>query len=118
MEYLFICLSSWTTCRKARAWLDDKGIDYKERPIKSENPREEELKEWINRSDYPLKDFFNARGKVYRELNLKEKLPEMSQDEAIKILATDGMLIKRPLLIGKDTVLVGFKKKEWEEKLT
>lgn len=117
MEYLFICYSKWTTCRKARKWLDENNIRYRERPIKEENPTESELKEWINKSDYPIKKFFNTSGKIYRELNLKEKLEHMTDEEKIKLLSTDGMLIKRPILVGEDRVLVGFKEKEWEELL-
>lgn len=117
MEYLFICYSKWTTCRKARTWLDENNIKYIERPIKEENPRAEELGKWIEKSDYPIKRFFNTSGKIYRELGLRDKLEEMSQEEKIEILSSDGMLVKRPLLVGEDLVLVGFKEKEWEEKL-
>lgn len=117
MEYLFICYSRWSTCRKARGFLDGNNISYIERDIKENNPTEDELKEWIGKSDYPIKRFFNTSGKVYRELGLKDKLEGMSLDEKIQLLATDGMLVKRPILVGKDVVLVGFKEKEWEESL-
>lgn len=115
MEYLFICYSRWNTCRKARGFLDGNNISYIERDIKENNPTEDELKEWIGKSDYPIKRFFNTSGKVYRELGLKDKLEGMSLDEKIQLLATDGMLVKRPILVSKDVVLVGFKEKEWEE---
>lgn len=117
MEYLFICYSKWSTCKKARTWLDENNIKYKERPIKEENPTEEELKEWIGKSEYPIKTFFNTRGKVYSELKLKDRLENMTDEEKIKLLSTDGMLVKRPVLVGGDLVLVGFKEDEWKEKL-
>lgn len=115
--YTFICYSRWSTCKKARGFLDEKSISYNERDIKENNPTEEELREWIEKSNYPIKRFFNTSGKIYRELGLKDRLENMSLDEAIKLLATDGMLIKRPILVGEDIVLVGFKEKEWEEML-
>lgn len=117
MEYLFVCYSKWSTCRKARIWLDENNIKYKEREIKENNPTEIELEEWINKSDYPIKKFFNTSGKIYREQKLKDKLDTMTEEEKIKLLSTDGMLVKRPILVGGDTVLVGFKEKEWKEKL-
>ncbi len=92
-------------------------IDFVERPIKEENPNESELKNWIEKSEYPLKRFFNTSGMLYRDLNLKEKLGNMSDEEQIKLLSTDGMLVKRPILIGGEVVLVGFKEAEWSEKL-
>ena len=113
--YTFICYSRWSTCKKARGFLDEKSISYNERDIKENNPTEEELREWIEKSNYPIKRFFNTSGKIYRELGLKDRLENMSLDEAIKLLATDGMLIKRPILVGEDIVLIGFKEKEWEE---
>lgn len=113
MNYQFICYSRWGTCRKARSFLDEKNISYNERDIKENNPTEAELKEWIEKSDYPIKKFFNTNGKVYRELGLKDKLKDMSLDEKIKLLAKDGMLVKRPILVGEDLVLVGFKEEEW-----
>jgi arsenate reductase len=88
-----------------------------ERPIKEENPTENELTQWIEKSEYPLKKFFNTSGKLYKDLNIKEKLNEMSEVELIKLLSTDGMLVKRPILVGEDTVLVGFKEDEWKTKL-
>lgn len=117
MEYLFICYSKWSTCRKARKWLDENNIRYEERSIKEENPTERELDKWISKSDYPIKRFFNTSGKIYREQKLKDRLDDMTQEEKIKLLATDGMLVKRPILVGEDTVLVGFKESEWKEKL-
>lgn len=115
MKYLFLCYPRWTTCSKARKWLDEHNIEYEERNIKDNNPTEGELKQWIERSSYPIKRFFNTSGKIYRELGLKDKLDTMADDEKIKALASDGMLVKRPLLVGEDNVLVGFKEGEWEE---
>ncbi len=113
MKYLFICYSKCSTCKKARKWLDDNNIQYEERPIKENNPTADELKEWIVKSGYPVKKFFNTSGNLYKELGLKDKLPNMSEDEKIMLLATDGMLVKRPIVVGKDVVLVGFKEEEW-----
>ena len=104
-----------STCKKAKKWLDAKEISYEVRPIKEENPSAEELKEWHKRSGLPLKRFFNTSGNLYKELGLKDKLPEMNEDEQYQLLASDGMLVKRPLLISEDIILVGFKEKEWEE---
>lgn len=118
MKYLFVCYPRWTTCGKARKWLDENNIKYEERNIKENNPTEDELKEWIGKSEYPIKKFFNTSGNLYKELGLKDKLPDMSDDEKIKLLATDGMLVKRPIIAGGDLVLVGFKAEEWENKLT
>lgn len=114
---LFICYAKCSTCRKARKWLDEQNIDYTMQDIKEDNPSYEELKEWYNKSGLPLKRFFNTSGLVYRELKLKDKLAGMSEDEQLHLLATDGMLVKRPLLIGSDFVLVGFKEKEYEDRL-
>lgn len=114
----FICYSKCSTCKKANAYLDSLGIKYTLRDIKTENPSFEELKSWLEISKLPIKRFFNTSGLVYRSLNLKDKLPTMSEEESLQLLATDGMLVKRPLLIGKNFVLVGFKEKEWSEKLT
>lgn len=114
MKYLFLCYTRWTTCKKAKDWLDKNNIDYEERDIKKDNPNESELHEWISRSKYPIKKFFNSRGKLYRELNIKEKLKTMTEDELIKVLASDGMIVKRPILVGEDIVLVGFKEDEWK----
>ncbi|MBU5437256.1 arsenate reductase family protein [Tissierella sp. MSJ-40] len=115
MEYLFICYSKCSTCKKAKKWLDDNNILYKERPINENNPTADELKEWIVKSGYPIKRFFNTSGNLYKELGLKDKLPNMSDDEKIMLLATDGMLVKRPILVGEDVVLVGFKEEEWNK---
>ncbi len=114
MKYKFICYNKWTTCKKARTWLDENNIEYEERPIKENNPTEAELREWISKSGKSLKKFFNTSGNLYKELNLKERLPNMTDDEQIKLLSTDGTLIKRPVLIGEDVVLVGFKEEEWK----
>lgn len=110
----FICYPKCTTCKKAQAWLDGKGISYELRNIKENNPTYEELKEWHERSGLPLKRFFNTSGLQYKALNLKEKLPEMSEDEQLRVLAEDGMLVKRPIVVSETAVLVGFKEKEWE----
>ncbi len=113
MNTQFICYSKCSTCKKAKNWLEDNNIQFNERQIKENNPKENELKEWIAKSGYPIKKFFNTSGNLYKELNLKEKILIMSEDEQIKLLATDGMLVKRPLLISADMVLVGFKEQEW-----
>lgn len=112
----FICYPKCTTCQKAMKWLDNKKQEYELRDIKIDNPTLEELTEWYNKSGLPIKKFFNTSGLLYKSLNLKNKLPQMSEDEMLKLLATDGMLVKRPLLIGNDFVLVGFKETEWDEK--
>lgn len=106
-----------STCQKAKKWLDKQGVSYTERHIKDENPTLDELKQWYAKSGLPLKKFFNTSGMIYKSLNLKEKLVQMSEDEQLKLLATDGMLVKRPLVIGEDFVLTGFREKEWAEKL-
>ena len=113
----FICYPKCTTCQKARKWLDDNTIEYEFRDIKNENPTLAELTEWHEKSGFPLKKFFNTSGLLYKSLELKSKLPEMTESEILSLLATDGMLVKRPLLIGEDLVLVGFKEAEWKEKL-
>ena len=113
----FICYPKCTTCQRAKKWLDDNKIGYELRDIKLDNPSLEELTEWYNKSGLPLKKFFNTSGLLYKSLDLKNKLPEMSEEEMLKLLATDGMLVKRPLLIGDDFVLVGFKETEWETSL-
>lgn len=107
-----------STCKKAKNWLDEKGISYKTRPIKEENPTAEELKEWHRKSGLPLKRFFNTSGLLYKEQGLKDKLPNMDEEEQYRLLATDGMLVKRPILLAGDVILVGFKEKEWDEKIT
>ena len=114
---LFICYPKCSTCQKARTWLDEKGITYDFRDIKLENPTAEELTRWWKLSGLPLKKFFNTSGLQYKALGLKDKLPAMSEDEQIALLATDGMLVKRPLLVGEDFVLTGFRPKELEERL-
>lgn len=111
----FICYPKCTTCQKAKKWLDDKKIVYELRDIKLDNPTFEELTDWYKKSGLPLKKFFNTSGLLYKSLDLKTKLPEMTEDEMLKLLATDGMLVKRPLLIGDDVVLVGFKETEWQK---
>ncbi len=109
----FICYPKCSTCQRARTWLDENKIEYTLRDIKTDNPTADELKEWHKVSGLPLKRFFNTSGLLYKSLNLKEKLPNMTDEEQYTLLATDGMLVKRPLLIGDDFVLVGFKEKEW-----
>lgn len=106
-----------STCLKALKWLDASGIEYVERPIKEENPSYDELKKWYETSGLPLKKFFNTSGKLYKEMQLKDKLPTMTDEEQLKLLSTDGMLVKRPLVIGDNFVITGFKEAEWEEKL-
>ena len=117
MDILFVEYPPCSTCQKAKKWLDANGIDYHERPIKEKNPTMEELKEWHQRSGLPLKKFFNTSGLLYKEMKLKDRLPEMSEEEQYALLATDGMLVKRPMAIGEDFVLVGFKEADWEMKL-
>lgn len=104
-------------CQKALKWLEEHKIFFEERAIVDENPTYEELKEWYGKSGLPLKKFFNTSGMLYKQMNLKDKLPEMTEDEQLRLLATDGMLVKRPLVIGEDFVLTGFREKEWEEKI-
>lgn len=111
----FICYPRCTTCQKAKKWLDDNKIQYELRDIKEDNPSFEELSAWYKMSDLPLKKFFNTSGLLYKSMELKDKLPSMSEEEQLKLLATDGMLVKRPLVIGKDFVLVGFKESEWSK---
>ena len=111
---LFIEYPKCTTCKKAKKYLQEKGLEFDERHIVENNPTAEELKKWIEMSGYPVKKFFNTSGMKYRELGLKDKLLEMSDEEKIELLATDGMLVKRPILIDGDRVLVGFREKEWE----
>ena len=106
-----------STCLKALKWLEEKKIEFTERPIVEENPTYEELKEWHANSGLPLKKFFNTSGLLYKDMNLKDKLPTMSEEEQLKLLSTNGMLVKRPLVIGDDYVLTGFREKEWEEKM-
>ena len=112
---LFICYPKCTTCQKAQKWLDGKGVKYELRDIKANNPSYEELADWYKKSGLPLKRFFNTSGLLYKSMELKDKLPTMSDEEQLRLLATDGMLVKRPLLIDGDRVLVGFKESEWCE---
>ena len=113
----FICYPKCTTCQKARKWLDDNKNEYELRDIKLDNPTLDELTEWNKKSGLPLKKFFNTSGLLYKSLDLKNKLPSMSKDEMLRLLATDGMLVKRPLLVGDGFVLVGFKEAEWNSAL-
>ncbi len=112
---LFVEYPKCTTCQKAKKWLDENGIEYTDRHIKEENPGFDELREWHSKSGLELKKFFNTSGLLYKSMELKDKLPAMSDEEKIKLLSTDGMLVKRPLLITENTVLVGFKPAEWEK---
>ena len=114
---LFLEYPPCTTCKKAKKWLDDNGIIYEDRHIKEHNPSFEELKAWYEKSGLPLKKFFNTSGLQYKALALKDKLPSMSEEEQLELLATDGMLVKRPILVGENFVLTGFRQAEWEEKL-
>ena len=117
MSRLFLEYPKCSTCQKALKWLEEKGVTFEERPIVEENPTYEELKAWYTKSGLPLKKFFNTSGLLYKELGLKDKLAQMSEDEQLQLLATNGMLVKRPLVVGKDYVLTGFKEKEWAEKM-
>ena len=114
---LFIHYPKCTTCQKAKKWLDEHNVAYTERHIVDNNPSYEELKEWYQVSDFPLKKFFNTSGLLYKEMKLKDKLLTMSEEEQLKLLAGNGMLVKRPLIIDDDIVLIGFKEVEWNEKL-
>ena len=114
---LFVCYPKCTTCQKAQKWLDETGAAYTVRNIKEDNPTRAELDQWHQRSGLPLKRFFNTSGLQYKALGLKDKLPEMSQEEQLDLLATAGMLVKRPILVGDDVVLVGFRQAEWEAAL-
>ena len=115
---LFIQYPKCTTCQKAKKWLDEHNVEYVERHIVENNPSYEELKEWYQVSDFPLKKFFNTSGLLYKEMKLKDKLLTMSEEEQLKLLAGNGMLVKRPLIIDDDIVLIGFKEVEWNEKLS
>lgn len=114
---LFLEYPSCSTCKKAKKWLEENGVAYEDRHIKEQNPTLEELKEWHQKSGQPLKKFFNTSGQLYRGMGLKDKLPSMSEEEQYQLLSTDGMLVKRPLVIGEDYVLIGFKEAEWSGKL-
>ncbi|MEG0069490.1 arsenate reductase family protein [Cetobacterium sp.] len=114
MKYLFLNYPKCSTCVKARKWLEENGIEFESRHIVENNPTKEELKEFLKKSKQPIKKFFNTSGILYREMNLKEKVAENNEDELLEILSTNGMLVKRPLLVGEDSVMIGFKEKEWE----
>lgn len=114
---VFLCYERCTTCKRAKAWLVDRGIAFTERPIKEENPSLEELRQWYQHSGLPLKKFFNTSGLLYKSMELKDKLPTMTEEEQLQLLATDGMLVKRPMVILEDKVLVGFRENEWAEVL-
>ena len=114
---LFLCYPKCTTCQRAKAWLDAKGVSYDFRDIKLENPTADELRTWRQASGLPLKKFFNTSGLQYKALGLKDKLPAMTEEEQLQLLATDGMLVKRPILVGEDFVVTGFRQPEWEAKL-
>lgn len=111
---LFLCYPKCSTCQKAKKWLDAHNIEYDERHIAEENPTYDELRTWYKKSGLPLKKFFNTSGVVYKEMQLKDKLPSMSEEEQLRLLATNGMLLKRPIVITDDKVLLGFKEAEWE----
>ena len=117
MSTQFIEYPKCTTCKKAKKWLDEHQIEYTQRHIVENNPTYDEIKEWHEKSKMPLKKFFNTSGLLYKELQLKDKLPSMSEEEQLKLLATNGMLVKRPIIVYGDTVLVGFKEAEWSERL-
>lgn len=117
MKITVLCYQKCTTCKKALKWLDDQKIEYEVRPIKEQNPTKEELEEWHKKSGLPLKRFFNTSGILYKEMSLKDKLPQMTGEEQLALLATDGMLVKRPLVVAGDVVLAGFKEAEWEKAL-
>lgn len=117
MSVLFLQYPPCSTCKKARKWLEDHKIPYETRNIKEDNPTRAELEAWISKSGLPIKRFFNTSGNVYKEKNLKDLLPAMDQQEQIELLATDGMLVKRPVIIGEDFVLTGFKEADWESAL-
>ena len=114
---LFVCYPKCTTCQRAQKWLDERGIAYDLRDIKLENPTREELEAWWKESGLPLKRFFNTSGQLYKAMDLKNKLPSMSEEEQLSLLATDGMLVKRPILVGEGFVRVGFQEREWAERL-
>ena len=117
MSVLFLQYPPCSTCKKAKAWLDEHGVAYETRHIKEENPTAEELRVWHEKSGLPLKKFFNTSGLAYKSLGLKDRLPQMTQQEQYALLASDGMLVKRPLVVGEDFVLVGFRESQWQELL-
>lgn len=114
MEPVILCYEKCTTCKKALKWVAEKGNEVQVRPIKEENPSAAELRQWHETSGLPLKRFFNTSGNLYKELGLKDKLPQMSEEEQLQLLSTNGMLVKRPLVVGEDFVLTGFKEADWE----
>ena len=114
MEYLFVCYPKCSTCQKARKFLEEKGISFVERNIKTDPPSKEELRKWYLQSGKPLKRFFNTSGNLYKELRLKDKLSNMSEEEQLDLLSSDGMLVKRPICVSEDTILVGFREAEWD----
>lgn len=111
----FICYPKCTTCQKAKKWLDEHSVEYELRDIKTDNPTYAELSEWYKMSELPLKKFFNTSGLLYKSMELKTKLPDMSEEEMLSLLSSDGMLVKRPILVGDDFVLTGFKQAQWEQ---
>ena len=115
IKMLFICYPKCTTCQKAKKWLDDNGIEYELRDIKDDNPKLSELTKWYKKSGLPLKRFFNTSGLLYKSMGLKDKLPDMSEEEQLELLATDGMLVKRPIIVTEKAVLTGFKESEWND---
>lgn len=117
MQNLFLCYSGCSTCKKAEKWLTANKIEFEKRDIKTQNPTEEELKTWHEKSNLPLKKFFNTSGQLYKSMNLKDRLPQMTEEEMYGLLASDGMLVKRPIFVSADKVLVGFKEITWEESL-
>lgn len=117
MSVLFVEYPKCSTCKKAKKWLEDNKVEFIDRHIVENNPTKEELMEWHERSGFPLKKFFNTSGMIYRDMGLKDKIPTMTKEEQFDLLASNGMIVKRPIVVGEDFVLVGFKEKEWDEKL-
>lgn len=117
MKVLFVEYPKCTTCKRAKKWLTENGIDFEDRDIKENNPSKEELKGWIDKSGLEIKKFFNTSGVLYREQGMKDKVKTLSEDELLDILASDGMMVKRPIVVTESSILVGFKEAEWEEKL-
>ncbi|MFW2490146.1 arsenate reductase family protein [Clostridium chromiireducens] len=118
MSYLFVEYPKCTTCRRAKKWLDENKVDYEDRHIADNNPTTEELQEWIKKSGLPIKKFFNTSGTLYKEMNLSQKLKELSEEDQLKLLSTNGMLVKRPIVVGENSVLVGFRDESlWKEAL-
>ena len=114
---LFVCYPKCTTCQKAKKYLMEKGLEFEERDIKADNPTKEELTEWYRKSGLPLKKFFNTSGMLYKSMELNNKLPDMAEQEQYRLLGPDGMLVKRPIIVGEEFVLTGFREKEWEAAL-